>query len=215
MTIATLPYDPNRIEIVVFDLGGVLIDVEKDRSRAAWSDLTSLPPDTFDAVFFGDRLKHRFNAGEVTEEEFFHAVENRTAALLDTSPPPRQQLRRVWCEMLSPTPQAASVIASLDGKLRMAVLSDTDPAHVDYMFSHFPFLARMSPRVLSYEVGCTKPSPRIYARAITRIALPADRCLFFDDKLANVEASRALGMSAAQVKKPSCLNKLVKPLAAR
>jgi FMN phosphatase YigB (HAD superfamily) len=181
--------------------------VDRDRSRRAWSERTRLSADTFDPVFFGEKLKHRFNAGEVSEEEFFLAVEGRAEKLLRDGCPPREELRRIFCEMLSPTAQACSVISSLKGRLRLALLSDTDPVHLAHMVSSYPFIADLEPKILSYEIGCTKPSPLIYARAVDLIGLAADR-----DKLANVEGARALGITSERVESPSRLKDLVAPL---
>ncbi|MCF3123895.1 HAD-IA family hydrolase, partial [Streptomyces arenae] len=48
--------------------------------------------------------------------------------------------------------------------------------------------------VLSCEVGCAKPDPRIYEIALRRTGTEPDRTLFVDDVVENVEAARALGM---------------------
>ncbi|MFI7615053.1 HAD family hydrolase [Nonomuraea terrae] len=50
--------------------------------------------------------------------------------------------------------------------------------------------------VSSHRVGVAKPDPRIYRIAAERAGVAAERCLFVDDRPANVEAARALGMTA-------------------
>ncbi|MDP4508675.1 HAD family hydrolase [Nonomuraea turcica] len=49
--------------------------------------------------------------------------------------------------------------------------------------------------VSSARVGVAKPDRRIYEIAAERAGVPAERCLFVDDRLPNVEAARALGMT--------------------
>ncbi len=49
--------------------------------------------------------------------------------------------------------------------------------------------------VLSGEVGLRKPDPRIFALALERIGLPADRCVFVDDLAPNVAAAEELGLT--------------------
>ncbi|TMR96753.1 HAD family hydrolase [Nonomuraea basaltis] len=49
--------------------------------------------------------------------------------------------------------------------------------------------------VSSARVGVAKPDARIYEIAAERAGVPPERCLFVDDRLANVEAARALGMT--------------------
>jgi putative hydrolase of the HAD superfamily len=49
--------------------------------------------------------------------------------------------------------------------------------------------------VSSARVGVAKPDPRIYEIAAERAGAAPSRCLFIDDRPANVEAARALGMT--------------------
>ncbi|MFC4112231.1 HAD family hydrolase [Nonomuraea zeae] len=49
--------------------------------------------------------------------------------------------------------------------------------------------------VSSARVGVAKPDRRIYEIAAERAGVAAERCLFIDDRLPNVEAARALGMT--------------------
>ncbi|SDM55418.1 HAD family hydrolase [Nonomuraea jiangxiensis] len=49
--------------------------------------------------------------------------------------------------------------------------------------------------ISSARVGVAKPDPRIYEIAVERAGVAAERCLFVDDRLPNVEAARALGMT--------------------
>lgn len=48
--------------------------------------------------------------------------------------------------------------------------------------------------LVSYEVGFTKPDPRIYELCLSRLGVPAEAALFVDDRVDNVEAARRLGM---------------------
>lgn len=50
--------------------------------------------------------------------------------------------------------------------------------------------------VISGEVGLRKPEPEIFRLAADRIGLQPQECVFVDDMAPNVEAARALGMTA-------------------
>jgi putative hydrolase of the HAD superfamily len=43
-----------------------------------------------------------------------------------------------------------------------------------------------------------KPAPAIYRHALAQLAVQPEEALFIDDKLANIEAARALGMQAIE-----------------
>jgi hypothetical protein len=48
--------------------------------------------------------------------------------------------------------------------------------------------------LVSFEVGVTKPDPRIYALCLSRLGLAAPSALFVDDRPENVEGARLLGI---------------------
>lgn len=50
-------------------------------------------------------------------------------------------------------------------------------------------------RLISGEVGLRKPDPAIFAKSVDLLSVPADRCLFVDDMLVNIEAAQRLGMA--------------------
>ncbi|MEV1021869.1 HAD-IA family hydrolase [Streptomyces sp. NPDC050264] len=60
--------------------------------------------------------------------------------------------------------------------------------------------------VSSARVGVAKPGREIYEIAAARAGVPAHRCLFVDDRLENVEAAVALGMTAVHYREPADLD---------
>ncbi len=48
--------------------------------------------------------------------------------------------------------------------------------------------------VVSCEVGCAKPDPRIYEMCLSRIDVAADQALFVDDRAVNIAAAAKLGI---------------------
>jgi putative hydrolase of the HAD superfamily len=48
--------------------------------------------------------------------------------------------------------------------------------------------------IVSCEVGCLKPDPRIYRLCLERLGVPAGETLFADDRLENIEAAARLGL---------------------
>lgn len=66
--------------------------------------------------------------------------------------------------------------------------------------------------VSSARVGIAKPDRRIYDIAVERAGVPAERCLFVDDTLENVEAASALGMRAVRYRAPEDLRRALAAL---
>ncbi|MGW1188838.1 HAD family hydrolase [Streptomyces sp. NPDC002559] len=60
--------------------------------------------------------------------------------------------------------------------------------------------------VSSARVEVAKPDRRIYEIAAERAGVAADRCLFVDDRLENVEAAVGLGMTGVHYREPADLH---------
>jgi 2-haloacid dehalogenase len=58
----------------------------------------------------------------------------------------------------------------------------------------FEVLSLLDDVVISGTEGVAKPDPRIFAIAVERTGLPAERLVFVDDKVLNVEAARTAGL---------------------
>ncbi len=63
---------------------------------------------------------------------------------------------------------------------------------------------------LSYELGYLKPDQKFFKLLENKIKLPTIKILFIDDKLENVHAALARGLSALWCETPSCLPGLLK-----
>jgi putative hydrolase of the HAD superfamily len=63
--------------------------------------------------------------------------------------------------------------------------------------------------VSSARVGVAKPDREIYEIAAERAGTAIERCLFVDDRLENIEAAAALGMTGVHYRQPEDLRKVL------
>jgi FMN phosphatase YigB (HAD superfamily) len=90
-------------------------------------------------------------------------------------------------------------------RVRVGLLSDTDPLHWACLRARFPFLCTIACPTLSYEVKAVKPEPAIYAAAVRNVGVPPEDYFFTDDVSANVEGARAAGLQAEVFTGPAAL----------
>jgi HAD superfamily hydrolase (TIGR01509 family) len=64
----------------------------------------------------------------------------------------------------------------------------------------------------SSDFGAKKPAPEVYHGMLETIEVRAEHCTFFDDRLANVEGARAVGIQAYLFEGVEQLRKLVRPM---
>jgi FMN phosphatase YigB (HAD superfamily) len=176
-------------EVVLWDLGGVVYDVDLEAARRAWRAHTGRSGDELDERLFESGLKDAMDRGSVSPAEV------RGALGLDDA-----TWRALWNGVLClRAPVDELIRAATAGRTRAGVLSNTDPVHAEFIRSTAPFAARIERWVLSFEVHAMKPEPAIYEAALAAFAgVGAERVLFLDDRPENVAGARALGMDAVR-----------------
>jgi 2-haloacid dehalogenase len=189
-------------EIVVFDLGGVLID---------WD-----PRHLYRKLFAGDEVAmehflatictHEWNRGQDAGRTFAEG-----ARLLKAEHPDKAELIDAYCarfDEMMPGPIAGSVEILADLKSLGAPLycltnfsAETYPP----TFERFEFLRWFRGVLVSGEVGVIKPDPRIFELLLKRFAIDPKRAVYIDDAAANVDAARSFGIHTVHFTTPSAL----------
>ena len=81
---------------------------------------------------------------------------------------------------------------------KLAILSNMTRETLAFMRRSFCWLGLFDEQTYSCEVGCSKPSRRIYEHCLDRLDVPACDCLFVDDSAENVQGAIAVGIAAIQ-----------------
>lgn len=177
------------------DIGNVLLDVERERSRDLFRTLTALDGEEFDWIFFDSGLLDLFNTGRISEAGFLHRVRGdlrHRGSDLDDDP-----IRRVWNEMLVPVPGMADWIHELQPLLEgIWIVSDINPIHwraARELLDRDPSV-RLAGATLSCDLGVTKPARAFFDHALQGSGARPDRIVYLDDRVINIEGARKLGI---------------------
>ncbi|HEX2426406.1 MAG TPA: HAD family phosphatase [Gaiellaceae bacterium] len=183
-----------RPTIVVFDLGGVLVDWDP---RHLYRDLFD-DPDEMES-FLAEVTTTEWNAHQDAGRPWAEAVE-----LLVGEHPERRELieafHRRWPEMLAgEIPGTVDVLAELRAtEVRLVALSNWSAETFPLARERFDFLAWFEGIVISGDVGVNKPDRRIFEHLVAKFGIEPADVLFIDDSPANVEAASAFGFCATQ-----------------
>ena len=197
--------DPH-IDAVVFDIGNVLLDWD---ARRVYRPL-GMSDDEI-AAFFERVDFHGWNLEQDRGRSFAEGVDE----LAQRFPSDRALITRYdthWTD---------SVVGPIQGTVEiLQSLIDQDvPVHAITNFSaekyagereRFPFLNQFGVTVVSGAEKCIKPDPAIYNTLLARAGLAAERTVFIDDSLPNVEGARAVGMHAIHFTTPSDLREALR-----
>ena len=196
---------------MIFDLGGVVIDLFVDRTFAAMAAL-GVPADMLtERGCLMNSMMMQFDRGDITADEMFGyiksflpaAVREKTGAGLDG------EILRVWNLMLGDIPaDKLQRLAALRGAgYRVVMLSNTNSGHWPRIEQLFIEAGGKLPSecfdalYLSYLMRRRKPEPGIFLSLLESEGVEAADCLFFDDSAENCAAARALGIDAVLVER--------------
>jgi putative hydrolase of the HAD superfamily len=183
------------IRTVIFDLGGVIVPLDFPSAYRALAACCPVPAAELPQRISSTGLVPLYESGVLTDAQF---TQQFCEALgLDLS---SAQFRDLWNSLFGPhTLIPDSLLAGLKQQgFRLVLLSNTNGLHFDMIREQYPLLSHFDDFVLSYRVGATKPSPRIYEQAITSARCLPQECFYTDDILPYVEAARTAGIDAVQ-----------------
>jgi putative hydrolase of the HAD superfamily len=197
-----------RIEALLFDLGGVVIELDWDAVFAHWAGCCGDDAARLRARFSFDEAYERHERGEITAREYFEWL--RTALGIKLSNDDfRAGWERVFVGAVRPT---ADLLARIDPRMPLYLFSNTNAAHHaawahDYAGELRPFRKVF----VSHEMGLRKPDHAAFHHVAREIGLAPERILFLDDTKSNVEGARRAGLAAVHVRSPEDVALAVAP----
>ncbi len=191
---------PNKIAAAIFDLGGVLIEVDPERTARAWAAHLGMTAEALEARLGGSVLSDAFERGEATLEDVRTEVTRTLGREV-----PAEVFRDGWTALLGrPLAGVDALLDRLAGRVRLLVLTNTNATHAEaFRRTDAALLERFERVFMSFEMGSRKPEPACFEAVLAYLALPPQRVAFFDDNPANVEAAAALGLQSRLVRGPA------------
>ena len=191
-----------RRSIVVFDLGGVLID---------WD-----PRHLYRKLFAGDEAAmeqflatvctHEWNRGQDAGRSFAEG-----ARLLKLAHPEKAELIDAYGArfdemMAGPITGAVEILAELCRRgTPLYGLTNFSVETYPYALARFDFLGWFRGILVSGEVKAIKPDPRIYELLLARFGIDPHRAVYIDDVAINAEAARPFGIHGIHFTTPAVL----------
>lgn len=182
--------------ILLFDFGGVLVDLDKERCISAFEHLGfNLRP--LIGTYAQNGILASLERGEATVDEFCQAV--RQASNL---PLANNDIVEAWKKFLVDVPPSRlEMLLKLKKHYRMALLSNTNVIHWNMGLEFFAYKGLsvdnfFDHKFLSYEMHLEKPQPEIFESVVKSMQCQPEEILFFDDSEANCRAARHCGLKA-------------------
>lgn len=201
-----------KIKYIVFDLGGVLMDIDFNKTFEAYSKITGNPKETLrDSKLLLD-VYLNYESGAITDEDFRNAIRKKLNVDVDD-----KTIDSAWNALLLDfNSQAISLLRSLKGKYPLYLLSNTNNIHFNHSNQKIAtqnlaesLVSLFDGLFLSYRMGCRKPSEEIYQQVIKQLKCLPQEILFIDDLELNTKAAEELGIQTILLTDKNKITELV------
>ena len=195
--------DPSSYDALVFDLGGVILDLDFGATISAFSRLSGADASHLYTQTRQVDLFDEFERGEIAPEAFRARLRERLQLGDGTSD---VELDAAWNALLGSIPEdRLQLLRRLKQETRTFLLSNTNAIHIGQFLldygarhetAHGAWSDLFEKPLYSHELGARKPERRIFDRVAEQFGLEPSRIVFIDDNADNVAAARDAGWRA-------------------
>lgn len=193
--------------LIIVDLGGVLYNIEFERTRTAFRALSGYNGRDIEfGVENQDRLFVMYDRGDVSTEDFRKGL--RTLYGFTCSD---EDIDKAWCAILNHGPfefaldfvkRIKTAYVGTSNK-KIVLLSNISELHYEYalplcthIFQAFDSL------YYSFSIRLRKPDPACFMHVCSSHGVSPANAILFDDSLANCLSAGSLGISTVHVTNP-------------
>jgi HAD superfamily hydrolase (TIGR01509 family) len=173
---------------IFFDLGNVLVGLRSGEKLKALAQRKGESVEAFCNKIWSHKRAHDYERGSHTCDEYFALL----AEDLDLAHA-QQELQEAFCDIFYPLPERVALARRLAKHYPLALISNTCASHIQHLEATYDFFPLFNHRIYSHVVGCRKPHPDIYKKALKETGANPETSLFIDDLAENLETPAKAG----------------------
>jgi len=178
-----------KISAVCFDLGKVLLHFDWRLMLNRVSRKSTLSPAELSRLLQEDPQIIAYEIGGITSAKFFTHLKKRLK-YRGTA----KELRSAFEDIFTPLPEHIALAAMLAPHYPLAIISNTNEAHIVHAEATYSFFSLFSVRIYSHQVKSMKPDRAIYQAALKALGgIDPLETLFIDDLEPNILGAVKLG----------------------
>lgn len=186
-----------NIQALIFDLGGVIIDLDQAATYRDFSYLSGKPIEKVQELAKGESFFADYEMGKI-DDPTFRANIREALGILHSD----EEIDAVWNAMIkSIKRERLALIGKLNQRYDCYVMSNTNDIHLrhimrigDYVAPAGSMSALFRQMYFSQELGVAKPDVAAWQPILDDHQLDPATALFIDDKLENIEGAAKLGI---------------------
>jgi putative hydrolase of the HAD superfamily len=185
------------VDALLFDFGGVIVDIDFGRALDAWAKEAQVPPHLLAPRFSFDAHYEAHERGEIDGKRYFDCLRDTLGVTLSD-----EQLLAGWNAIfIEPVPGIDELLSAIAPVVPLYLFSNTNSMHRAYWTARYrELLTPFSALFCSCDLGVRKPAREAFLRVSELLGAPPGRIAFFDDLPENVEGARAAGLMGFHVR---------------
>lgn len=196
------------IENIIFDFGGVIIDIDPVLTIKALEKLGFHDIEKLKTKDFYRKVIFKFEKGIDTPAVFRNKL--REYLRMDLAD---QQLDDAWNALLYDIPEERiRIIEQVKKHYPIYLLSNSNEIHYDLFvrdlqlrFGYREFDELFDKAYFSFDLHLAKPHEEIFEFVINQRHLIPGKTLFIDDRIENIEGARKAGLKTYHLATPQCI----------
>ena len=185
-----------ELKNIVFDLGGVLLDIDYGKTKHSFKELGFNQFDKMYTQYSADMLFSDLETGNISNDHFLEYLVKAADGKITPA-----QITRAWNAMLgSFRIPSLDFLEVLSKKFRLYLLSNTNAIHLQAFNEVFKketgkasLDAYFTRAYYSSNIGYRKPNEDVFEFILKDAGIKADETLFIDDSFNNIETAKKLG----------------------
>lgn len=187
-----------KIKNIIFDWGGVIVNINYDATVKAFIDLGVIDFNNYFTQQLQNQSFKKYEIGEISSAEIKEDVRNLSEVNFTNG-----EFDAAWCAMLLDSPpERIEQIKEISKQYKTYLLSNTNEIHADwyikgkYKNAGIDFRGIFKKAYLSHEIGLRKPNKEIFEYVLRENDLRAEETLFIDDTEMHVDGAAKVGINA-------------------
>lgn len=199
-----------KFKMLLFDLGGVIIDILPEKSIKEFSKLSKYSQDMFRDIDYREENKEsdlsdiffNFEKGLISKNDFRSKIKKLGKLDIDDF-----LFDQIWnLTIFKLDKKILDKVLSLKSKYSIMILSNTNEIHKEYFDKmcikiYQKTFDQLFNRVFySFELNARKPNKNIYELVLDKTGINPNEIIFFDDMNLNLIQPKKLGINTYHVK---------------
>jgi glucose-1-phosphatase len=201
----------SELKNIIFDLGGVLLDINYQKTKGAFENLGFDHFDEMYTQYTADPIFAELETGFLDAEAFYNHV--KPAGRKGVT---KEEVINAWNAMLLDFRlKSLQYLPVLGRKYKLYLLSNTNAIHLEAFSQIFsnqtPYVSFddfFTKAYYSHKVGLRKPNKDIFDFVLSDASILADETLFIDDSYNNIETAKEMGFKTHLLKPGELIEEL-------